>query len=142
MVRSVRASQHRIVLLDSSSPLPFWHDASGQATKPEIWDDEMDGEWVAPKIINPEFVGEWKQRTIPNPAYGNAWSAMSVYNFFVFGIRESAFFSNRYVGNWSAPLVDNPAYVDDASAFSYKVGHVGFELWQVNPIPSIATGCR
>jgi len=80
------------------------HIPNPKATKPEIWDDEMDGEWVAPKIINPEFVGEWKQRTIPNPAY---------------------------VGNWSAPLVDNPAYVDDASAFSYKVGHVGFELWQV-----------
>jgi calreticulin len=80
------------------------HVADPKVTKPDTWDDDMDGEWVAPQIVNPEYVGEWKQRSIPNPAYK---------------------------GNWSAPLVSNPAYVDDPNAFQYKIGYVGFELWQV-----------
>merc|ERR1719431_2398684 len=39
------------------------------ATKPEDWDDEMDGEWEPPMIDNPDFKGEWKARQIDNPEY-------------------------------------------------------------------------
>lgn len=40
-----------------------------QASKPDDWDDEEDGEWEAPLIDNPEFKGEWKPKMIPNPDY-------------------------------------------------------------------------
>ena len=45
------------------------HVADPDATKPEDWDDEMDGEWEPPMIDNPDFKGEWKPRQIDNPAY-------------------------------------------------------------------------
>ena len=38
------------------------HIADPDATKPEDWDDEMDGEWEPPMIDNPEYKGEWKPR--------------------------------------------------------------------------------
>jgi calreticulin len=74
-------------------------------TKPEDWDDELDGEWEAPRIPNPEFKGEWKAKQIPNPAY---------------------------VGEWVHPKVPNPAYKDDDTLYRYKDNAaVGFEIWQV-----------
>merc|ERR1712154_46997 len=45
------------------------HIADPDATKPEDWDDEMDGEWEPPMIDNPEYKGEWKARQIDNPEY-------------------------------------------------------------------------
>merc|ERR1712060_847410 len=39
------------------------------ATKPDDWDDEDDGEWEAPLIDNPEFKGEWTPAQITNPDY-------------------------------------------------------------------------
>merc|ERR1711861_12916 len=39
------------------------------ATKPEDWDDEDDGEWEPPLIDNPDFQGEWFAKKIDNPAY-------------------------------------------------------------------------
>lgn len=58
------------------------------ASQPEDWDEEEDGEWEPPKITNPKCTegpgcGEWKRPKIPNPAYK---------------------------GKWSAPYIDNPAY--------------------------------
>ena len=38
------------------------HIAGPDATKPEDWDAEMDGEWEPPMIDNPEYKGEWKPR--------------------------------------------------------------------------------
>merc|ERR1712121_125998 len=43
------------------------------ASKPEDWDDEMDGEWEPPMIDNPEFKGEWKPKQIDNPDYKGPW---------------------------------------------------------------------
>ena len=40
------------------------HIADPDATKPEDWDDEMDGEWEPPMIDNPEYKGEWKPRYV------------------------------------------------------------------------------
>ena len=54
-----------------------------EATKPDDWEDDKEGEWgpplirnpdyigpwVAPKIYNPKYRGEWKPRIIPNPRY-------------------------------------------------------------------------
>jgi len=75
------------------------------ATKPEDWDDELDGEWEAPQIPNPEYKGEWSAKKIPNP---------------------------EYKGEWVHPLIDNPDYVDDEKLYLYKDNaYVAFELWQV-----------
>lgn len=30
------------------------------ASKPEDWDDEMDGEWEPPMVDNPDYKGEWQ----------------------------------------------------------------------------------
>ena len=40
-----------------------------EATKPDDWDDEEDGEWEAPMVDNPAYKGPWKPKMIPNPAY-------------------------------------------------------------------------
>ena len=39
------------------------------ATKPEDWDDEDDGEWEPPLIDNPDFKGEWSAKQIDNKDY-------------------------------------------------------------------------
>merc|ERR1712070_1165891 len=39
------------------------------ATMPEDWDEEDDGEWEAPLIDNPEWKGPWKPKEIENPDY-------------------------------------------------------------------------
>merc|ERR1712146_630723 len=76
------------------------------ASKPDDWDDEDDGEWEPPMVDNPEYKGEWKPKMIDNPAYK---------------------------GEWVHPEIDNPDFKDDAEM--YKVcdpcDMVGFELWQV-----------
>merc|ERR1711973_55187 len=77
------------------------------ATKPEDWDDEMDGEWEPPMIDNPEYKGEWKPRQIDNPAYKGAWVH---------------------------PEIDNPEYnADDAKDLGKydEFCKVGLDLWQV-----------
>ena len=40
-----------------------------EASKPEDWDDESDGEWEAPMMDNPAFKGEWSPKMIKNEAY-------------------------------------------------------------------------
>ncbi|KAI8930242.1 Calreticulin family-domain-containing protein [Entophlyctis helioformis] len=74
------------------------------ATKPDDWDEEMDGEWEAPKIPNPDYKGEWKAKRIPNP---------------------------KYKGEWVHPQIDNPEYALDKTIYHYKSAFVGFDLWQV-----------
>ena len=43
---------------------------TAEATKPEDWDDEEDGDWEPPQIANPKCkdapgCGEWKRPTKP-----------------------------------------------------------------------------
>jgi len=38
-----------------------------EATKPEDWDDELDGDWEAPKVPNPEFKGPWRANKLRIP---------------------------------------------------------------------------
>lgn len=78
--------------------------ADPDATKPEEWDDEEDGDWVAPTVANPKCAeapgcGEWKRYVI---------FLIFVYLYqFVF----SPFKANPdYKGKWYAPQIDNPAY--------------------------------
>merc|ERR1719320_869085 len=83
------------------------HIADPDATKPEDWDDEMDGEWEPPMIDNPEYKGEWKPRQIDNPGYK---------------------------GPWVHPEIDNPEYnPDDAKGIGKYAENckIGFDLWQV-----------
>eukprot|EP00906_Rhabdomonas_costata_P036603 RCo051331 len=74
------------------------------ATKPDEWDDDLDGEWEPPLVKNPEFTGEWKPRMIPNPAYK---------------------------GEWKAKQLPNPDYNPDVYVYD-DLAYVGFELWTVN----------
>merc|ERR1712181_131619 len=83
------------------------HTADPDATKPEDWDDEMDGEWEPPMIDNPEYKGEWKPRQIDNP---------------------------DYKGAWVHPEIDNPEYneADAEGIAKYEENcKIGFDLWQV-----------
>merc|ERR1739842_170652 len=83
------------------------HIADPDATKPEDWDDEMDGEWEPPMIDNPDYKGEWKPRQIDNP---------------------------NYKGKWVHPMVPNPEYNADEVKEIGKYKEfctIGFDLWQV-----------
>ena len=74
-------------------------------TKPEDWDDEMDGEWEPAMIDNPEYKGEWKPKQIPKPAYK---------------------------GKWVHPKIANPEYTTEPLLYKYDdIGTLGFDLWQV-----------
>lgn len=48
-----------------------------EATKPQDWDEEEDGEWEPPQIKNPKFKGTWKAKKIANPAYKGKWEVRS-----------------------------------------------------------------
>merc|ERR1711871_288512 len=78
--------------------------ADPEATKPDDWDDEDDGEWEAPMIDNPDYKGPWSAKRIKNP---------------------------KYVGVWKPKQVDNPNYDEKLVTFP-ELTHVGFELWTVN----------
>jgi len=75
------------------------------ATKPDDWDTDLDGEWEAPTIANPEYKGAWHPKMITNPAYK---------------------------GPWVHPQIANPEYKSDDTLYHYKsIGAIGFEIWQV-----------
>jgi calreticulin len=76
-----------------------------EATKPEDWDTDADGEWEAPTIDNPEYKGPWKAKQIDNP---------------------------DYKGPWVHPEIDNPDYEADDSLYAYEsFGAIGIDIWQV-----------
>ena len=59
-----------------------------EASQPEDWDEDEDGEWEPPKVSNPKCAegpgcGDWKRPMKPNP---------------------------DYKGKWTAPMIDNPEY--------------------------------
>lgn len=93
------------------------------ATKPEEWDDEEDGDWIAPTVPNPKCAdaagcGEWKRfvktkNHLPqclidwlsspfkaNPAYKGKWYAPQIDN-------------PAYKGVWAPRKIPNPAYFED-----------------------------
>jgi len=75
------------------------------ASKPDDWDDALDGEWEAPLIDNPEYKGEWKAPKIDNPAYK---------------------------GEWVHPMIDNPDYSVDDEIYAFDSNaYIGLEIWQV-----------
>merc|ERR1712149_75463 len=75
------------------------------ASKPDDWDDEEDGEWEAPMKDNPAYKGDWNVKRISNPAYK---------------------------GIWEAKKIANPEYEDDDAIYKYDdFGFLGFDLWQV-----------
>ena len=75
------------------------------ATKPEDWDDEDDGEWEPPLIDNPDFKGEWSAKKIDNPAYK---------------------------GEWNPKQIKNKDYEEGVQLAAYDSYHIGYELWVVN----------
>jgi len=93
------------------------------ATKPEEWDEEEDGEWIAPTISNPKCTeapgcGEWKRPYKRNPAYKGIWSAPQIDN-------------PAYKGIWAPRRIPNPDYFEDLTPVKSlaKIGGVGIELW-------------
>jgi len=79
--------------------------ADPDATKPDSWDTDSDGEWEAPMIDNPAYKGPWKAKQIDNPAYK---------------------------GPWIHPEIDNPEYEPDDTLYSYdSFGAIGIDIWQV-----------
>ncbi len=82
-----------------------WDDQPAQipdpdATQPEDWNEEDDGEWEAPLIENPSFKGEWKAPMIANPAFK---------------------------GVWKAKQIPNPKYQENVYGYD-SIGAVGFEV--------------
>ena len=82
-----------------------WDDQPAQipdpdATKPDDWSEEDDGEWEAPLIENPNYKGEWKAPMIDNPAYK---------------------------GVWKAKQIPNPKYVETVAVYD-NIGAIGFEV--------------
>jgi calreticulin len=76
-----------------------------EATKPDSWDTDADGEWEAPMIDNPAYKGPWKPKMIDNPAYK---------------------------GPWVHPEIDNPEYEPDDTLYAYdSFGAIGIDIWQV-----------
>jgi len=75
------------------------------ASKPDSWDTDSDGEWEAPMIDNPAYKGPWKAKQIDNP---------------------------DYKGPWVHPEIDNPEYEPDDTLYSYdSFGAIGIDIWQV-----------
>jgi len=75
------------------------------ASKPDDWDDDLDGEWEAPKIPNPEYKGAWSAKKIENP---------------------------KYKGPWVHPQIDNPEYKDDPELYAFdSFKFIGIDVWQV-----------
>jgi len=96
---------------DPTETKPAGHDDIPQmitdpdASKPDDWDDDLDGEWEAPQINNPEYKGAWAPKKIENPGYK---------------------------GPWIHPQVPNPDYEADSNIYSFKnIGAVGIDIWQV-----------
>merc|ERR1712228_81028 len=75
------------------------------ATKPEDWDDEDDGEWEPPLIDNPDFKGEWSAKKIDNP---------------------------DYKGEWKPAQIANKDFEEGVQLTTYDSYYVGYELWIVN----------
>ena len=82
------------------------------ATAPEEWDAEKDGEWEPPLIDNPDATkpedwddgeGEWEPPLVDNPAYRPARIPDP-------DATAPEEWDEKENGEWIAPLVDNPAF--------------------------------
>eukprot|EP00793_Prasinoderma_coloniale_P002006 PRCOL_00002514-RA len=98
-------------IVDESVEKPEGYDdipptvADPEASQPDDWDTEEDGEWEAPQVPNPEYKGPWVQPMKPNP---------------------------EYKGEWAPKQIDNEAYAPDTYAKYEDIGVAAFELWTVN----------
>ena len=75
------------------------------ASKPEEWDDEEDGDYIPPTIPNPKCdavsgCGEWKRYVLT----GVGEERIPYLNFSPYKANPD------YKGKWYAPLIPNPAY--------------------------------
>merc|ERR1711997_616898 len=96
-----------------------------EASKPEDWDDEMDGDWEAPLINNPACqdapgCGVWQKPMIDNPAYKGKWFAPLINN-------------PGYKGKWKPRKIPNPDYYHDPEPYKMTpIGGIGIELWTMS----------
>jgi calnexin len=97
------------------------------ATKPDDWDDNEDGEYTAPLIPNPACekagCGVWKAPMIKNPAYKGPWKAPLIKN-------------PLYQGIWKPRKVSNPNYYE-ISGNIYptlpSISGLAVEVWTISP---------
>ena len=66
-------------------PLKTTRPVCAEASQPEDWDEEEDGEWEPPKVPNPACkegpgCGEWKRPLKQNPDYKGKWTAPLIDN--------------------------------------------------------------
>merc|ERR1711998_541196 len=71
----------------------------GEASKPEDWDDEDDGEWKAKKIDNPDYKGEWEHPMIDNPDFVDdplvySYESFAVAAFEIWQVKAGSIFDN------------------------------------------------
>ena len=74
-----------------------------EATKPDDWEDDKEGEWKPPLIRNPDYIGQWVPAKIYNP---------------------------KYRGEWKPKMIQNPGYKPVVME-NYTIGGLGFDVWQV-----------
>ncbi len=92
-----------------------------EATKPDDWDDEEDGDWVPPMVANPKCeggnCGVWKRPTVKNPEYKGKWRAPMIDN-------------PDYKGVWAPRKIANPDYFEDKHPSNMEpIGAIGIEIW-------------
>merc|ERR1711991_601445 len=76
--------------------------ADPEATKPDDWDEEDDGEWEAPMIENPEYKGPWSPKRIKNPKYDEelvTFPVLEHVGFELWTVNNGTIFDNIYVGD-------------------------------------------
>jgi hypothetical protein len=94
-------------------------------SKPEDWDDEVQGEWEAPMIANPRCqnapgCGEYRAPRIANPKWKGEWVPPRIKN-------------PRWKGVWRPRQLPNPDWYEDADPYSRlkPITGAGFEIWVV-----------
>jgi hypothetical protein len=125
------------------------------AARPDVWDDDMDGEWQPPHVPNPLFTGPWIPKKIVNPEFKGVFKPRQVHtrarehSVYSFQARFCCVFSFACHDHLQLPLpvtiatcvniltrfdstqVANPEYFVERNPLSRldPVGAVAFELW-------------
>eukprot|EP01070_Trichotokara_eunicae_P002702 Trichotokara_eunicae@DN2848_c0_g1_i2.p1 len=95
-----------------------------EATQPDDWEVEADGEWEVPQIDNPDCVdhkcGEWVPEMISNPDFKGPWYPPRIDN-------------PDYKGPWSPKQMTNADYyLCEHPHHLAPISAVGFDLWTMN----------
>ncbi|KIH44305.1 calreticulin family protein, partial [Ancylostoma duodenale] len=96
-----------------------------EASKPNDWDNDMDGDWEPPMIDNPACkgvsgCGPWKKPLIPNPLYKGKWVRPRIPN-------------PAFKGVWAPRQIENPNYFEPKPFEGLApITVIGIELWTMS----------